>query len=243
MELQEFCKKLSNLPLYLAQKAITILWFHDSQTPGIQITGTKLASLLREYGIGNPNITTLKENIKKTGLVFSKGDSFQLKEAKKAEVRKWVESILLGYPTEIEISSQYLPESIWKSTRGYIENVCKQVNGCFFHGYYDGTAVLIRRLFETLIIESYEFKKRANEIKDADGHYFMLGELINKILNPNGIHIGRDAGKALKNIKALGDRSAHNRHFNAKKNDLEKIQEDVRLTSQVLLSVANIAPK
>jgi hypothetical protein len=62
---------------------------------------------------------------------------------------------------------------------GYIESVCKQLNGCFRACYYDAASVMLRRLMETLIIEAYEHLKRDGEIKDGDGNYFMLKHLSN----------------------------------------------------------------
>ena len=60
----------------------------------------------------------------------------------------------------------YIPDGVWIGTRGYIEAVCKQLNGCFHAGFYDAAAVMLRRLLETLIIETYEQLKREAEIKD-----------------------------------------------------------------------------
>jgi len=36
---------------------------------------------------------------------------------------------------------QYLPEPVWRETRGYVEVVCTQLNGCFL-----GTASALRRI-------------------------------------------------------------------------------------------------
>ena len=49
-----------------------------------------------------------------------------------------------------------LPHAIVKGTRGYIERVVFQINGCYEKGWFDGCAVMMRRLIETLIIECFE---------------------------------------------------------------------------------------
>src|SRR5450432_494030 len=46
--------------------------------------------------------------------------------------------------------------SLVRNTRGYIERVANQINGTYENGWYDGCAVMIRRLIETLIIEAFE---------------------------------------------------------------------------------------
>jgi hypothetical protein len=50
-------------------------------------------------------------------------------------------------------SEQVLPFSVVRGSRGYIEKVVNQVNGCYENGWFDACAVMIRRLVETLIIE------------------------------------------------------------------------------------------
>jgi hypothetical protein len=73
----------------------------------------------------------------------------------------------------IPVSEQVLPKEVVKGTRGYIESVVDQANGCYEHQWFDACSVMIRRLVETLIIEVYEADKRLDEIKDKDGNILM----------------------------------------------------------------------
>ena len=41
-------------------------------------------------------------------------------------------------------SQQVLPHSIVKNTRGYIEAVVRQINGCYENGWFDACSVMIR---------------------------------------------------------------------------------------------------
>src|SRR5215469_15347836 len=61
-----------------------------------------------------------------------------------------------------------LPSAMVRGTRGYIEKVTNQVNGCFEKGWFDGCAVMMRRLLETLIIECFEKHKIDSKIKDSN---------------------------------------------------------------------------
>jgi len=45
-----------------------------------------------------------------------------------------------------------LPEPDYQGTRGYIESLAKQINASYEHNIFDGCAVLMRRLFEILLI-------------------------------------------------------------------------------------------
>jgi len=111
------------------------------------------------------------------------------------------------------------------------------MNGSFQFGFFDCTAVMARRLVETLIIESYEHLQREQEIKDGGGDYFMLSKLIDQA---QGLSISRDTKRELKRIKSLGDTSAHNRRVNAVKADLEKIQNGLRLIVDELVNLASL---
>ena len=98
----------------------------------------------------------------------------------------------------------------------------------------------MRRLIETLIIESYESLTRESEIKDSNNNYLMLKDLVKKVTDPGGLTLGRDAKKALQDIKELGDRSAHNRRYNAVKADLEKVQSGVRVAVDEMIKLAGL---
>lgn len=241
MTIDKFCKKLTRVNgLATAQKAVAVLWFLDNESPGIEMSSGELAKILRENRVAKPNPTELVDRIYKTKCVFKNRNSFRIKESKKAEIRSWLESILDGEPEEIDVSNQYLVESVWKGTRGYIEKVCSQMNGCCYYHYYDGAAVLMRRIIETLIIECYEKNGNSDYIKDSHGNYFMLSGLVEKALSQDGLSLGREAKKALKEIKALGDRSAHNRRYNARVEDLAKIRDGLRIVVEELINIAEL---
>lgn len=102
---------------------------------------------------------------------------------------------------------------------------------------------MLRRLMETLIIEAYEHLHRESEIKESDGNYFMLKNLVDRANGkpPHaGLNLGRDAKKSLEDVKALGDKSAHNRRFLAHAPDLTNIQSGVRTATQELIQIANL---
>src|SRR5262245_21872289 len=69
-----------------------------------------------------------------------------------------------------------------KGTRGYVERVVNQINGCYEKGWFDGCAVMMRRLIETLIIECFEKYRIDHKIKNANGDFLYLGNLIEETL-------------------------------------------------------------
>jgi hypothetical protein len=240
MELEEFCQRLDTLSLSIPQKALALLWFHDEKTPDAVIAAGELARTIHRTGLGSPHSTKLTDALKKSGLVLQQRGGFSLKALSRGKIRIWLESILGATQPSVDQDLGYLPQQVWIKTRGYIERVCEQLNGCFQFGFYDAGSVLVRRLVETLIIEAYESLKRENEIRDSNGNYFMLNGLIGAANSPTGISLGRDAKKALVDVKELGDRSAHNRRYNAVKADLEKVQSGVRVAVDELINIASL---
>lgn len=136
--------------------------------------------------------------------------------------------------------SVIVPMALVRGTRGYIEKVTNQANGCYQNGWYDACSVMLRRLLETLIIESFEAHKIEANIKNSQGEYFFLRDLIQKTLDEKSWTIGRNAKQAMPKLKDLGDKSAHNRRFNALKDDVEKMQSDVRVVVEELLYLAKL---
>jgi len=124
---------------------------------------------------------------------------------------------------------------LFAKTRGYIERVVDQINKAYDAELWDCSAVMCRRLLETLIIETYETAGRASEIKGGDGHFLMLNALITFLEGDHTIHLGRNAAKGLRDFKLLGDLSAHNRRFNARRDDIDRVRDGLRVAAEELL--------
>lgn len=133
-----------------------------------------------------------------------------------------------------------LPHSIVKNTRGYIEKVVNQINGCYERGWYDGCAVMMRRLIETLIIECFEHYNIACKIQNNNGDFFYLKDLIKQLSSESVWNLGRNAKKAFPKLKDIGDQSAHSRRFIAHREDIEKLISDFRIVVQELVFLANL---
>lgn len=137
-------------------------------------------------------------------------------------------------------TEKVIPMSIIRGTRGYIEKVAMQANGCYESGWFDACAVMIRRVIETLIIECFEHFKIAEKIKDCNGNFFFLRELIDACLKESAWTLGRNTKKALPNMKDVGDLSAHNRRYLANKMDIDRILQGIRLTIEELVYVSGL---
>lgn len=133
-----------------------------------------------------------------------------------------------------------LPFSVISNTRGYIEKVVNQINGCYENGWYDGCAVMMRRLIETLIIECFEYHNISHKILNNSGDFYYLKDLIALTLTENIWNLGRNTKKALPKLKDIGDQSAHSRRFIAHREDIDKVISDFRTVVQELIFLSNL---
>jgi len=113
------------------------------------------------------------------------------------------------------------------------------INGCYEKGWFDACAVMIRRLLETLIIESFEKHGIQDKIK-KDGDYVYLRDMISKTLAEPSWSLTRNTKTALPKLKDIGDKSAHSRRFNAVRNDIEDIKTELRTVVQELIYLSGL---
>lgn len=127
-----------------------------------------------------------------------------------------------------------------QAKRGYLVTVGRQMNGCFTTGWYDAAAVMMRRLIEIAIIEAFEGKGLANKIKDSNGNYLQLSDLVAKALAETTWSLSRNARKVLPNLRDIGHMSAHGRYFCARKEDLEAAKPGCRVVVEEFLHHAGL---
>lgn len=130
--------------------------------------------------------------------------------------------------------------SLVRNTRGYLEKLVHQINGSYASGWYDASAVMIRRLVETLIIEVFEKFGIASKIQNKQGDFFYLKELINTLVAEKVWNLSKNSKAALPKLKDVGDMSAHSRRFIAQRQDIDKLIADLRVIVQELITLAQL---
>lgn len=133
-------------------------------------------------------------------------------------------------------NERLVDSSLVEGTRlAFLAKVIEQVNGPFEHEWYDASAVMLRRLIETLIIEAYIKQGIASNIKDANGDFLLLADLVVKAGNESAFNLSRNTKKLLTQLKKLGDLSSHNKSFNAKRSYMENLADEFYLDLQTLV--------
>jgi hypothetical protein len=138
-------------------------------------------------------------------------------------------------------SQQVIPHALVSSTRAYIERIVFQINGCYEHGWFDGCAVMMRRMLETLIIECFESHGIDEKIKNpVTGDFLYLAELISRALAEPSWNLARNTKRALPKLKNIGDQSAHSRRYVAHREDIDGLASDFRSVCQELIYLARL---
>lgn len=151
-------------------------------------------------------------------------------------------ALQVGPPEEgfVATTQPVIMMSLVRGTRGYIERVANQINGAYEKGWYDACAILLRRLIETLIIETFEHYNIASKIQNASGDFLYLRDLIDKTLAEKTWNLGRNTKQALPKLKDIGDKSAHSRRFVAQRGDIQPLLADIRTVVQELLYLSKL---
>ncbi|MBU0508028.1 DUF4145 domain-containing protein [bacterium] len=143
--------------------------------------------------------------------------------------------------TDKTLDGALFPQSLLAETkRGYVITIGRQMNGCFAAGWYDACAVMMRRLLECAIIESFEQLKLSATIRDTNGNYLQLSDLVNAALNERQLTLSRNAKKHLPELRDVGHLSAHGRHFTAQKDDIERVRLGCRIVIEEFLRHATL---
>lgn len=140
----------------------------------------------------------------------------------------------LGPPEEglLSATQPVIMMSLVRGTRGYIEKVSNQINGAYENGWYDACAVMLRRLIETLIIETFEHHNITRAIQNSAGDFLYLRDLIDKTLAEKTWNLSRNTKQALPKLKDVGDKSAHSRRYVAQRGDIQPLLADIRTVVQ-----------
>ena len=137
--------------------------------------------------------------------------------------------------------SSYFPLSIVEATkRGYLSAIGTQMNGTYASGWNDAAAVMMRRLLEVAIIEAFENNGIAHKIRNAQGNYGDLSELISRALAENSWNLSRNTRKYLPGLRDVGHMSAHGRYYTARKDDLDAIRLPCRVVIEEFLYHAKL---
>lgn len=226
------------------EKAKLLCFYYSKETSNTQFSMRAVSDLLVQSGFNAPNTSRLKEKMLKGKAKFfmtMKGDSTKLEfiPAVYQSLEKEY-GLFWNDNTTIESSSELIDEEKFCGKRGYLDKLIKQINHSYINNCYDAAAVLMRRMFEVLLVLSYQNLGIDNEIKDASGNgYLMLEAIVNNAKNNQTLKLSR-IKKEFDTFRMVGNFSAHNITYTAGKKDIDDIKLNYRVMLEELYSKAGL---
>ena len=238
-ELKRFGKKLSEENSKAVDRAIALLWFFQHMQTFESRSARDLANDLHTLGFPRANVSRLASELGRSPYTIkTKLGHFKIDARKTTELdSKYNEFIKKQL---VPVSDAVIPKNVTEKTRPYLEKIVTQINGSYDNQWYDCTAVLCRRLMESLIIECYIAHGVRAKIELPDGSLKMLEALIPAIKNETTFKLARDSGKSMDLIKKIGDTAAHNRNYITSQQDIDDIKLKIRPLINDLLILAKI---
>jgi len=237
-----FASELAKVGLTQTDVAVAILWFKDQEQSGSEETAGELARMMNSVALSSSvNVSRLAQQLKKhrdTVSGSTKG-SFKIRLSSKPSLTERFQSLLAR--KRVNVQHHFLPESQTAGTRRYLQRLAWQLNGSYEQGFYDGCAVICRRMVESLLIEAFEASGKSSAIKDASG-YKGLADIIDMAKSGQHIRLSRNCPRALDRIKSIGDTAAHDRAYITSQQDMDDIALEFRRVISELLNLAKIHP-
>lgn len=145
---------------------------------------------------------------------------------------------ILTNEDEIITTNEVIDQNLFLGKRGFLDKLIKQINNCYSNNCFDACAVLMRRVFEIVLIIAYENNGIANEIKE-NGDYVMLERIVANAVQNKTLHISRSRNE-YDTIRNLGNFAAHKIHFNTRKSDIDNIKQTYRVCLEELYYIAGL---
>lgn len=217
------------------------LCFYEYKNNSLNIfTMSKISDLFLDAGFSLPNTTRLKQKlIKEKVFRIVKGSSniefipVVLQQLQIDIGEYWNDFV------SISSDSELFDETKFCGKRTYIDKLIYQINSSYKSNCYDACAVLMRRIFEILLILSYQKLNIDNEIKRQDGTYLLLDNIVNNAINNRVLNLSRIKNE-FDNFRKIGNFSAHRIEYYASKKDIDDIKIDFRVALEELYHKAGL---
>lgn len=224
-------------------KAKLFIWFLHRARKMERVNTSDVNQCFDELHLNKPNVSLIliRLNSRTPRVLLKDSRGYYLEGGERSALDSQYLSLVSDAVVEVE--DHVLPEEMVKGTRPYIEKLAHQINGCYEYKFYDGSAVLMRRLLESLLIEAFAKAGFDNEIRGNNGEYKMLADIINTAKSRHYIKLARGSDQICDNVKYVGDRSAHSRTYVSTQKDVQDLIPTFRTIIAELLHLAEIHPK
>lgn len=227
-----------------SERAKIICFYAYKESHQLLFSMTDITELLINCGCNKPNVSRLKDNLlkgKDKAFVISKQDRSRL---------EFIPTILsmmdrdygnLWCDTEtIDSSSEIIDENKFCGKKSFLTKLIKQINSSYKNNCFDACAVLMRRLFEILLVMSFQNQHIDDLIKDSTGNgYVMLERIVAIAQNNQILKLSRNKTH-YDTFRQVGNFSAHSITYTACAKDIDDIKIDYRAMLEELYNKAGL---
>ena len=138
-------------------------------------------------------------------------------------LENWIEDVKHWEEEDTATVEQFgtiLPDALLNSLPANVQALCKQINASYENNLFDCTAVIMRRLLESLLVLSYQ--KAGIEEEIMNGNYHVTLDKIIKNAEQNAtLALSSNTKKDMALFKDLGNYSAHKIWYNCTQGDIK----------------------
>lgn len=244
MQILEFIEKTDLSKQSECEKAKLLCFYHYKETGESVFSMPLISDLFIQCAFNAPNSSRLKGKLtrgKEKAFINSKGQATTIEfvPAILQSMEKTQEALWEDYTT-IESDSELIDEKKFIGKRSYLDRLIRQVNCSYASNCYDAAAVLMRRLFEVLLVLSYQHFGIDDRIKDSSGKgYIMLEGIVKDAKNNSTLKLSRIKNE-FDTFRMVGNFSAHNITYTAGKKDIDDIKINYRVMLEELYNKAGL---
>lgn len=223
-----------------SQKIKHLIWYAHTAQGQERITTGDVRILYDTLHLVKPNISENLTRLYERKILLKDSRGYYMEGGNRAALDSDYLSFVQDSP--IEVGDDIIPIAMIQGTRPHLERLAWQVNGSYQYKFYDGCAVLMRRMVESLLIEVFVKAGHVDKIRTGT-EFMMLAGIISITKNRQYVQLARGSDQILEDVKYIGDRSAHNRTYLSTQNDVKDIIPRFRTVIGELLHLADIHPR
>ena len=225
-----------------AERAKLLCYYYFKETSETVFSIKKISELMEQCGFSKPNPSRLKDHlIKGTNKSFinSKTEKNKLEfipvvfqSLDKELCTNWNDTVT------VISNSELIEEAKFCGKRSFIDRLIKQMNFTYGNNCYDACAVLMRRLFEVLLVLSYQNLGIEADITNSQGNHFMLEGIVKNAIPNKKLNVPSRIAKNFDSFREVGNNSAHSITYTAGKKDIDDIRGNYRVMMEDLYNRA-----
>lgn len=227
-----------------AERAKLLCFYHYKETQNQHFSMTMISDLIVRSGFSMPNTSRLKDKLTKgKQKVFlpikGKNGMFEFIPVVLQEIEKQL-GIAWNDTEKIDSFSTVIDEIKFAGKRKFLDRLIVQINHSYENNCYDACAVLLRRLFEVMLVLTYQKVGIDDEIKDSSGFgYIMLDGIVSNAKNNTKLKLSRIKNE-FDTFRKVGNFSAHGITYTAGKKDIDDIKLNYRVMLEELYNKAEL---